>query len=154
MRRIMYVMEFKGRGEQRGGSENIWVTKSGAPCTRITTEIGEAGVDARVEEIAGPRAEFNSQVAAADGGELGPGKPFREWGTVSFGGDDVLRFDTVGSGQMEPAAEPGFTHGGIVWRVEGGTGCFAGASGVITSNFIVDGTGAVTDYHCGVIFVP
>ena len=40
------------------------------------------------------------------------------------------------------------------WRVEGGEGQFAGASGLITSNFFVGEDLAVTDHHLGVLFLP
>lgn len=153
MRRIRYVMEFKGRGEQRADGENIWITSSSAPSARFTTSVGAAGVDAEMEEIAGGRAQFDSEVAAADGGPLAPGKPFREWGTIAFGAEHVLRFDTVGAGQMDPVGDDGLMQGGIVWKVEGGSGMFEGATGIITSNFSVDGAGDVTDYHVGVIHV-
>ena len=154
MRRILYNMEFKGRGEQQTGGENLWITKSFAPCVRFTTEIGAAGVDVRIEELAGPKAEFNSKVTAHDGGELGPGKKFREWGTVSFGGGNVLNFDTVGAGEFNPVGEDGLLQGGMVWVVEGGSGIFDGAKGIITSNFAVDAAGDVVDYHTGVIYLP
>ncbi len=42
----------------------------------------------------------------------------------------------------------------MAWRIEGGEGQFAGASGLITSNFFVGGTLAVTDHHFGVILLP
>ena len=41
-----------------------------------------------------------------------------------------------------------------MWRVTGGEGQFAGASGLITSNFFVGDDLAVTDHHFGVLFVP
>jgi hypothetical protein len=37
--------------------------------------------------------------------------------------------------------------------VAGGEGQFAGATGLITSNFFVGENGEVTDHHFGVIFV-
>jgi hypothetical protein len=40
-----------------------------------------------------------------------------------------------------------------MWRVEGGEGQFAGARGLITSNFFVGEAGMVTDHHVGVTFV-
>ncbi len=154
MRRILYNMEFKGRGEQQTDGENLWITRSFAPCVRFTTEITDAAVDVRMEEIDGPKAEFNSKVTAHDGGELGPGKKFREWGTVSFGNGNVLNFDTVGAGEFGPVGDEGLMQGGIVWAVDGGTGIFEQAKGIITSNFAVNAAGNVVDYHTGVIFVP
>ncbi len=40
-----------------------------------------------------------------------------------------------------------------MWKVDEGEGQFAGASGLITSNFFVSETEDVTDHHFGVIFV-
>jgi hypothetical protein len=154
MRRILYNMEFKGRGEQQSGGENLWITQSFAPCVRFTTEINADGVDVRMEEIDGPKAEFNSKVTAHDGGAVAPGKQFREWGTVSFGNGNVLNFDTVGAGEFNPVGNDGLMQGGIVWVVEGGSGIFDGAKGIITSNFAIDAAGDVVDYHTGVIHLP
>ncbi|HEY7037070.1 MAG TPA: hypothetical protein VH482_37455 [Thermomicrobiales bacterium] len=39
------------------------------------------------------------------------------------------------------------------WRVEGVEGQFAGASGLITSNFFVGANLEITDHHFGAIFV-
>jgi len=41
-----------------------------------------------------------------------------------------------------------------VWKVDRGEGQFTGATGLITSNFVVSPEGEVTDHHCGVLFVP
>ena len=53
---------------------------------------------------------------------------------------------------MGPSAIDGLTHGGISWRVDGGTGPLEGASGIITSNFTVSGSGDVADNQWGVIY--
>jgi hypothetical protein len=42
----------------------------------------------------------------------------------------------------------------VPWHVDRGEGQFAGASGLITSNFFVSATGEVTDHHFGVLCVP
>jgi hypothetical protein len=41
----------------------------------------------------------------------------------------------------------------VMWQVDGGDGQFAGASGLITSNFFVGDGGEVTDHHLGVLFL-
>jgi hypothetical protein len=40
-----------------------------------------------------------------------------------------------------------------MWRVESGEGQFAGARGLVTSNFTLSAAGEVTDNHFGLIFV-
>jgi len=79
---------------------------------------------------------------------------FQEVGTIAFGDGHVLRFGTVDRGYLAPSADPALKHGTVMWRVEGGEGQFAGATGLITSNFFVGEDLAVTDHHFGVIFVP
>jgi hypothetical protein len=41
-----------------------------------------------------------------------------------------------------------------MWRVDGGEGQFAEASGLITSNFFVDEGLGVVDHHFGVLLLP
>jgi hypothetical protein len=43
--------------------------------------------------------------------------------------------------------------GAVTWRIDGGDGQFAGAQGLITSNFLVGPNGEVTDHHLGVIYL-
>jgi hypothetical protein len=63
---------------------------------------------------------------------------FDEDGVMTFGsGDDRVRVTTVGEGTLGPSAEEGLHEGSVIWRVESGEGRFAGASGLITSNFMV-----------------
>jgi hypothetical protein len=64
-----------------------------------------------------------------------------------------LRFSTIGEGFLGKSPDPKVQHGSVMWRVDGGEGQFAGASGIITSNFTLSATGEVTDNHFGVIFV-
>ncbi len=64
-----------------------------------------------------------------------------------------LDFSTIGEGYLGASTDGSLQHGTVMWRVNGGEGPFAGASGLITSNFFVDGSGAVTDHQFGVLFV-
>jgi hypothetical protein len=41
-----------------------------------------------------------------------------------------------------------------MWRVDQGDGQFAGASGLITSNFFVDEHLGVVDHQFGVLLIP
>jgi hypothetical protein len=43
--------------------------------------------------------------------------------------------------------------GAVVWEVTGGDGRFAGASGLITSNFTFDASGQIVDNQFAVLFV-
>jgi hypothetical protein len=56
-------------------------------------------------------------------------------------------------GRLAACPDPNLRQGTVVQEVEGGDGQFAGAEGLITSNFFVSDTGEVTDNHFGLIFV-
>jgi len=59
----------------------------------------------------------------------------------------------VGQGQIGGSADPKLKSGTVTWRVDSGEGQFAGASGFITSNFLIGEAGELTDNHFGVLFV-
>jgi hypothetical protein len=65
---------------------------------------------------------------------------FTEAGTIRFGDSNhSLRFSTVGQGFLGKSVDSALQHGSVMWRVESGEGQFAGASGLITSNFTLSG---------------
>ena len=81
---------------------------------------------------------------------------FTETGTVVFGeGDEhAVDVETVGQGTLAPAAEDGLLHGAVVWRITDGRGRFAGATGLIASNFLLrPDTGDVDELQATVMFV-
>jgi hypothetical protein len=59
----------------------------------------------------------------------------------------------VGQGYLGGSTDPKVKHGCVAWKIESGTGRFDGATGLITSNFLVTAEGDVTDHHFGVIFL-
>jgi hypothetical protein len=73
-------------------------------------------------------------------------------GEIRFGVEDSLLFRTLDSGRLDASCEPHVRHGAAVLEVCGGTGRFEGASGRITSNFVVADGGEVTEYQLGVVF--
>ena len=77
----------------------------------------------------------------------------RDWAGGKRGDGHRLQFSTVGEGYLGPSAHPGVQHGTVMWRVEGGTGQFDGAQGLITSNFTVGAEGEVVDHHLGLLWV-
>ena len=80
---------------------------------------------------------------------------FDETGTSAYGGEDAVDFVTVGQGTLGPAGHDGLLHGAVLWRVTEGRGRFAGAGGLITSNFVLDpGTGNFDEWQSAVLWVP
>lgn len=148
MGQILYTMQFKGQASPANESGTVLKATTTAPSCSITTAVGPQGVNGTLQSAAGEEAAFESEVTFT--GETS----FQESGSISFGKNGHrLRFSTVGQGYIGGCADPKLKHGTVMWRVDGGEGQFAGASGLITSNFFVSDTGEVTDNHFGVIFV-
>jgi hypothetical protein len=110
--------------------------------------VGDAGVTGSLQPTNGGQASFESQVTFT--GEAS----FQEVGSITFGDKGHrLYFSTVGQGYIGSSADPQLKHGSVIWKVERGEGQFAGATGLITSNFFVSDSGEVTDNHFGVLFL-
>jgi hypothetical protein len=81
---------------------------------------------------------------------------FDEHGAMMFGNEeDRIRFSTMGEGYLGPGPEEGLLEGSVIWRVEEGEGRFAGATGLITSNFVMRAeTGEVAEKQVISLFLP
>jgi len=53
-----------------------------------------------------------------------------------------------------PGPVDGWVHGAVTWTVTGGAGWFAGARGLITSNFVASAQGEVVDNQFARLYVP
>lgn len=147
MRQVMYTQQFKGRADPAGTAPNVLKAVTTAPSCSIATVVGPGGVQGTLQSVAGGTASFESEVTVT--GETS----FQERGTIGFGPGHALRFSTLGEGYFGPCPDARLKHGSVTWRVDGGEGQFAGAQGLITSNFFLSDTGEVTDHQFGVIFV-
>jgi hypothetical protein len=148
MKQIVYCMRFTGQaGPAEEGSSDVLKAATSAPSSTVTSVVGTDGLSGSIEPVAGGETAFESEVRFTS--EMA----FLESGSITFGAGNSLRFSTVGSGHIGPSPESGLMHGSVMWQVDSGEGQFAGASGLITSNFTVDAAGAVTDHHFGLIFV-
>jgi hypothetical protein len=148
MREVIYAMRFSGQAEPVGDVGNVLRAATSAPSSTLTATVGAEGLEGTLAAIPGGEATFESEVTFT--GETS----FQETGTITFGEGHRLRFSTVGSGYLAPSADPGRKHGTVMWRLEGGEGQFAEASGLITSNFFVDDRLGVVDHHFGVLLLP
>ncbi len=147
MREIIYCMQFKGTATPGGESGVMKATTSATSCS-VKTIVGPDGVTCTFIPAEGGLAYFESVV------RMTGADTFLEDGTISFGeGDHSLKFGTVGQGYLGPQEGSNSMAGAVSWKVEGGEGQFKDATGLITSNFSVDGTGQVVDHHFGVIYV-
>jgi hypothetical protein len=148
MRQLVYALRFTGRATLASSDGGVLTVRATASSLALTAIVGPSGLAGALQPAAGGEAQFASEVT------LTGATSFQEVGTIAFGSGHRLRFSTVGSGYLGASAGPGLRHGAVTWRIEGGEGQFAGASGLITSNFFVGADLAVTDHHFGVLFLP
>ena len=150
MRRIVYAMHFRGQAARAGmDSKTLRATSTATSCT-VTTLIKPSGLDTDIRPSDGDLAFFESELHLA--GE----DSFQEDGFISFGDESqhVLRFSTVANGHFTSSPEPGSITGTANWKIEGGSGQFAGASGFISSTFVLTESGDLNDIQSGLIFLP
>jgi hypothetical protein len=138
MPRILMLVEFSDRATAPEGDPPS-LTVHGES-TRVVPLEGEAP----------QRAAFDSNVTMT--GETS----FDESGTMTFGDDgDRVRFSAIGDGYLGPSPDQGLLEGSVIWRVEEGAGRFAGATGLITSNFVMRAeTGEVAEKQVISLFLP
>ena len=148
MREIVFALEFRGRGGPVPGSLNKRQARTSAPSQVLRTVMAANGLTASVEAVAGESAVLESRV------ERSPDGTFVEDGTITYGRAGSIAFDTVGRGHVGPAPVAGWSHGVVMWQITGGEGRFAGAQGLITSNFTVSPDGLVTDDHFTRLYLP
>lgn len=147
MRHIIYCMQFKGTATP-GSDQGVLKATTSATSASAKTVIGPDGVEGVFIPAEGGMAFFESEVRMT-----GP-QHFTETGSITFGdGDHTLNFSTVGQGELAPSADPKEMAGAVTWKVDSGEGQFEGATGYITSNFLVSDQREVTDYHFGLIFL-
>lgn len=147
MRQVNYAMVFTGAGDDEIAPGHVRA-RSTAPSASLISRVGPAGLDYALVPAEGEDALFESEV------KFMGGTAFDEWGTITFGAGNRIHFQTIGEGYLAPAAEQGVQHGTVMWEVTAGEGAFDGASGLITSNFMVRPNGTVDDYQFGVLWLP
>lgn len=148
MRELVFALEFRGRGGPVPGSTTKRQARTTAPSQALRTLMAADGVSGAVDPLPGESAVLESRV------ERFPDGSFVEDGTITYGRAGSISFDTVGRGHVGPAAGGSGSHGVVMWRITGGEGRFAGAQGLITSNFTVSPNGDVTDDHFTRLYLP
>lgn len=147
MREVSYVLRFERPSKDAPTVAQGLVT---------VTSLGHAAATVETERVGiGGTASYDSTYKLDEDGEH-----FTESGTITFGASgstDTLTFSTIGKGTLLPPADPktGMTRGIVMWNIDSGTGYFAGATGLIASNFRVNlTTEALVDDHVATIWLP
>jgi hypothetical protein len=148
MRQLIFALQFRGSATPVPGAEGKLTTKTSARSQVHRTSLGAAGVHAALESGGGGSATFELEVQMTGEGT------FVESGTITYGAAGKVTFKTVGHGVLGPSGIEGLQRGAVIWEVTGGAGRFAGATGLITSNFTVSAQGQVVDNHFASLFLP
>ena len=146
MNQITYTSQFNGRFEPANDNGTTLKGRTSAPrCTIVVEERARNG--ARVpRELGG--AEIKSTVIYTSA------TTFQQYGTISFeNSKDRLHFSTQGQGHIADDPSKTLKLGSAILRIDRGDGRFRQASGLITSNFVVNNDGEVTDNQVGVVQV-
>ena len=143
MERLTYVLRFNKPSAGDAAATT-------APGTVVTTSLGPDGVRSDFAPIDGGLATLDLTYT-----QNGDQTLFFEWGTLTFDDErkSSLTFSSIGAGTIGPADIDGFQHGTVMYSVDSGSGQFDGATGLITSNFLVNGD-TLIDTHLGIIRLP
>jgi hypothetical protein len=148
MRRLTYILQF-----HRAASSDETEAPTIAHSLVATTHIDDKGVSADLAVIAGGQATMATQYALNQ-----DQSQFFEWGTITFNTPmDTLTFTSIGAGTLLGEQDPSqdFNLGGVLWRISSGTGFFAGAKGLIASNFLIDlQSNELTDTQIHTVYLP
>jgi hypothetical protein len=148
MKELVFALEFKGSAAPVPGSDKKLQAKTSASSQTLRSILKADGIQASIESAGGGSASFESEVEI-----VGEGM-FVESGHIGYGDAGRVSFRTVGRGILGPSPLDGVQRGSVMWEVTGGEGRFAGAQGLITSNFTVGSHGEVVDDQFARIFVP
>ena len=146
MKPIAYALQF--RGVAAVDASGLVSARATAPGGSLRTFVESDGVRGGYEPDAGDEAVLQARIA------LGHDGSFTAVGSITFGVRHVMRFRTLGNGRLARTPDRHLRQGGAVARIEGGSGQFEGATGRITSNFLLSDTGEITDHQVGLVFVP
>jgi len=148
MKELVFALQFKGKAHPVVGVEGKLAAKTTAAGQVLRTALTAKGVQARAESRPGPRATFESEVQMTGSGT------FIESGRINYAKAGGVTFKTAGHGVLGASGMDGLQRGAVIWEVTEGRGQFAGATGLITSNFTVGSKGEVVDNHYVRLFLP
>jgi CBS domain-containing protein len=155
MRQINYNVVLQGRStspdqaaSKDGSHSSIHVTAT-AEHDAIRCLEGAQHVALVLQSSVRNALAFEAQITMDEDGVL------QQTGRVRFGdGEHALTVSTAGQGRLVLSPDPTRRQGAMTLQIDGGSGLFAGATGMITSNFLLNYSGAYRDLHTAVIFLP
>lgn len=149
MRQLTYTMHFRGQASPSAENAKVLRMTSSGTSSNMETVVGPTGVETTLHPAPGDLAFLESEI------RLAAQHAFEGKGVLTFGeeGEHELRLATVHAGHLGPSALPGVMTGSVSWHIQGGTGRYRSATGLISSTLTLTDSGEVSEYHCGLIFV-
>lgn len=146
---LSYALLFRGEVTPTGIDDNVLRVAASAPGCIFRTRLNGTGVAGSLRKLEDGEARCDSEVIRTGT------STFQEVGTIVFGTDaHRLRFSTLGSGWIGPASTPWRQWGAAIWRIDGGDGQFAGATGLVASIFRIGEQGRIVTSQLGMIDTP
>lgn len=159
---LTYVLQFHRAGRTVGDTsergtgpeyEPVHEAPAFGSGLSVTTRIANGSVSTEEAPVPGDQAILDVTVTQASD------TTFYESGTITFNGSSppsTLSFSSIGTGTLlDPIRDSGLTHGVVNWKIDSGIGAFAGATGAISSNFLVDlASDELHDTHLALVWLP
>lgn len=137
MREIRYQLLFEGKVSPEDEMGSVMRVETRAHFGASVDPVFSTGA---------PQAVLTASVQPDDFGG------FTESGEIVFGGGTLV-YASDGEGKIGDSADAAVQQGHVVRRIEGGTGAFEGASGVIVSAFTVGEDAMMRDSQSAVVFL-
>jgi hypothetical protein len=141
MQRLTILTHFRGRAAEPSGEP----PQTDPRASSVSVELVED--DGSVDRI--EHASYQNHAVFT--GE----STFAETGCIRYDDGGELQITTLSDGTLGPSVQPDVLHGAALYRITGGSGRFDGASGLITSNFLLHpATGEFEERQVTVVFLP
>ena len=141
MQRLTILAHLRGEADPPSGEP----LQTHPRATSISVDASAAdGSDAAIRSIAYENhATFTGETT------------FTETGTITVGDDGELDIVSIGDGTLGPSADAELLHGTAMYRIVEGRGTLAGATGLITSNFLLrPASGEFEERQVAIVFLP
>jgi hypothetical protein len=141
MQRLTILTHFRGTAAEPSGEPPQTDPRASSVSVEVVQEDGSGD---RIE-----RASYENHATFTGA------STFAETGSIRYDDHDELQIATLSDGTLGPSPQPDVLHGAALYRITGGSGRFQGASGLITSNFLLrPAEGEFEERQVGVVFLP
>jgi hypothetical protein len=142
MQRLTISAELRGEAAEPGGEPPQTEPRARSVSVDAVAADGSAVMIERLSYE--NHAIFTGESTFTETGTIATGQPAGELDVIS-----------VGEGTLGPSADRKLLHGAVMYRIVAGRGRFDGASGVITSNFLLaPATGQYVEKQVAIVFLP